>query len=214
MRDAFAVLFFVSVGMLFDPAFLVHAPLLVLAALAVVLVGKPLVALVLVLVLGLSRAASALGDRRRARADRRVLLHPRGPRRAARSGHRRRRNTLVAAAIVSITVNPLLYRAVEPLERWVRAAAARPTALADAPSRQRPVDRRPAAPRRRDRLRPGRPDGRAAAARERDQADRHRAEHGDRAARCATRASPRSTATPSHRDTLESAGVPTPARSS
>ena len=45
MRDAFAVLFFVSVGMLFDPAYLVEAPGLVAATLAIVLVGKPLVAL-------------------------------------------------------------------------------------------------------------------------------------------------------------------------
>src|SRR4051794_357920 len=48
MRDAFAVLFFVSVGMLLDPGALVATPVLFAATLAVVLVGKPLVALVLV----------------------------------------------------------------------------------------------------------------------------------------------------------------------
>ena len=52
LRDAFAVLFFVSVGMLFDPGFLLREPMLVLAALAVVLVGKPLVALGVVAALG------------------------------------------------------------------------------------------------------------------------------------------------------------------
>ena len=52
MRDAFAVMFFVSVGMLLDPAFVMNAPLLIVSALAVVLVGKPLVALALVLVWG------------------------------------------------------------------------------------------------------------------------------------------------------------------
>src|SRR4030095_14096670 len=41
MRDAFAVLFFVSVGMLLDPAFLVREPVLLLLALGIVLVGKP-----------------------------------------------------------------------------------------------------------------------------------------------------------------------------
>ena len=41
MRDAFAVLFFVSVGMLFDPANLVNEPLLIGVVLAVVLIGKP-----------------------------------------------------------------------------------------------------------------------------------------------------------------------------
>ena len=44
MRDAFAVLFFVSVGMLLEPAALLATPWLVVAALAVVVVGKPLVA--------------------------------------------------------------------------------------------------------------------------------------------------------------------------
>ena len=51
MRDAFAVLFFVSVGMLFDPRYLVEAPALVAATLAVVLLGKPLAALGIVLLL-------------------------------------------------------------------------------------------------------------------------------------------------------------------
>ncbi len=54
LRDAFAVLFFVSVGMLFEPAFLLREPMLLLAALGVVLVGKPLAALVVVAVLGYS----------------------------------------------------------------------------------------------------------------------------------------------------------------
>src|SRR5918911_2444495 len=52
MRDAFAVLFFVSVGMLFDPAYLLEAPALVAATLAVILLGKPLAALGIVLLLG------------------------------------------------------------------------------------------------------------------------------------------------------------------
>jgi CPA2 family monovalent cation:H+ antiporter-2 len=52
LRDAFAVLFFTSVGMLFDPKFLVHEPWLVLAGLAVVMVAKPLAALAIVAVIG------------------------------------------------------------------------------------------------------------------------------------------------------------------
>ena len=51
MRDAFAVLFFVSVGMLFDPRHLVESPGLVAATLAVILLGKPLAALAIVLLL-------------------------------------------------------------------------------------------------------------------------------------------------------------------
>src|SRR4029079_14468541 len=49
MRDAFAVLFFVSVGMLLAPGALVASPGLVIGALAIILMGKPLVAVLLVL---------------------------------------------------------------------------------------------------------------------------------------------------------------------
>jgi len=48
MRDAFAVLFFVSVGMLLNPMYLLQAPALIGATLAVVLIGKPLIALLIV----------------------------------------------------------------------------------------------------------------------------------------------------------------------
>src|SRR6185436_16251153 len=52
LRDAFAVLFFVSVGMLFDPGFLLREPLLMLTVMAVIVVIKPLIALALVIGLG------------------------------------------------------------------------------------------------------------------------------------------------------------------
>jgi len=52
LRDAFAVLFFVSIGMLFQPAYFLAAPGFVLATLGLVLLLKPLVALVIVLALG------------------------------------------------------------------------------------------------------------------------------------------------------------------
>ncbi len=128
MRDAFAVLFFVSVGMLFDPASLLDAPWLLLATLAIVLVAKPLTVWASVLFLGhpLHEAVSvavslaqigefsfilaALGRQLGVLPDEAV-------------------NTLVAAAIASITLNPLLYRLIGPIERrlarrWQAAAAA------------------------------------------------------------------------------------------
>jgi CPA2 family monovalent cation:H+ antiporter-2 len=134
MRDAFAVLFFVSVGMLLEPAFVVNAPLLVLATLAVVLIGKPIVAFALVLLWGYPvgvglRIAVALAQIGEfsfivagVGADLELMTDD-------------VRNTLIATAIVSIAINPLLYRAVAPLERWVqqrRFARATPAA-ADAP---------------------------------------------------------------------------------
>ena len=52
LQDAFAVLFFVSVGMLFDPSILVREPLMVAAVLLLIVIGKSLVALGIVLALG------------------------------------------------------------------------------------------------------------------------------------------------------------------
>ena len=52
MRDAFAVLFFVSVGMLCDPKSVLDAPLLITVVLSVVLIGKPLAAILVVRLLG------------------------------------------------------------------------------------------------------------------------------------------------------------------
>lgn len=58
LRDAFAVLFFVSVGMLFDPHVVVEQPLPLLATLAIILVGKTLAAHILVRRLGYARETS------------------------------------------------------------------------------------------------------------------------------------------------------------
>ncbi|SEP97674.1 YbaL family putative K(+) efflux transporter [Nitrosomonas ureae] len=51
LRDAFAVLFFVSVGMLFDPTVLIDEPMHVLAVVAIIIVGKSIAAMLLVLIL-------------------------------------------------------------------------------------------------------------------------------------------------------------------
>ncbi len=55
LRDAFAVLFFVSVGMLFDPAVIIEQPLALLATLGIVIVGKSLAALAILKLFGHSR---------------------------------------------------------------------------------------------------------------------------------------------------------------
>jgi CPA2 family monovalent cation:H+ antiporter-2 len=54
MRDAFAVMFFVSVGMLFDPRQALNSPVLILATLGIVLIAKPVAALIMVALLGYS----------------------------------------------------------------------------------------------------------------------------------------------------------------
>jgi CPA2 family monovalent cation:H+ antiporter-2 len=122
MRDAFAVLFFVSVGMLLDPGSLLESPGLTAGALGIVLLGKPAVALVIVaamrypfkVALTVSIALAQIGEFSfiLSTIGRELGILP-----AAAT------NTLVAASIVSIVVNPLLYRAIGPIDR---AIAARP----------------------------------------------------------------------------------------
>jgi CPA2 family monovalent cation:H+ antiporter-2 len=115
MRDAFAVLFFVAVGMLFNFRVLVEAPLLVLSVLAIILVVTPLVAFAIVVLgghslrIGLTVAGGLtqigefsfiLGDMGRSLG----VLPSTGS------------NVLVGAAIISISLNPLLFRGVLALE--------------------------------------------------------------------------------------------------
>jgi CPA2 family monovalent cation:H+ antiporter-2 len=117
MRDAFAVLFFVSVGMLFDPSALLASPLVVILTLGIVLIGKPLAAICIVLFLGypvrvglaVSLALAQIGEFSFILASVGKELH---------IFNDQATNTLVAAAIVSISLNPLLYRLVNPIEAW------------------------------------------------------------------------------------------------
>ncbi|MGE3804457.1 MAG: cation:proton antiporter, partial [Gemmataceae bacterium] len=120
MRDAFAVLFFVSVGMLFDPHVLVESPGLLLSILAVVLMAKPLTAFLIIWALRYSAssafivavALAQIGEFSFLLADeaaRHRLLPP--------AGH----SLLVACALISITLNPILFRALDPFEKWLRS---------------------------------------------------------------------------------------------
>lgn len=119
MRDAFAVLFFVSVGMMFQPAELLAAPWLSLATLGIVLIGKPLAALAIVVGLGyplrialaVALALSQIGEFSFILAAQGKELHIL-PDAAG--------NALVVSALVSISLNPLLYRLIDPLESWLR----------------------------------------------------------------------------------------------
>jgi CPA2 family monovalent cation:H+ antiporter-2 len=111
MRDAFAVLFFVSVGMLLDPGVLVSSPGFIAATLAVILLGKPLAALAIVLLcryplktaLVVAAALAQIGEFSfivATVANELGVLTPEAT------------NVLIAAAIISITINPLLFRAI------------------------------------------------------------------------------------------------------
>lgn len=119
LRDAFAVLFFVSVGMLFDPSFVLHQPLMVVAVLAVVLVVKPLAALAIVALLGQSvhtglTVAIGLAQVGEFSFILSELARQHGL--MPDAGH----HALVAGAILSITLNPVAFRTLAPLEGFLR----------------------------------------------------------------------------------------------
>lgn len=118
MRDAFAVLFFVSVGMLFDPSTILTSPGLLAATLAIVLLAKPITVWATVQLLGYpQQVATNVAVSLAQIGEFSFILAALGrqlgvlPVEAV--------NTLVATAIVSITLNPLLYRLIEPFERWL-----------------------------------------------------------------------------------------------
>ncbi len=120
LRDAFAVLFFVSVGMLFDPKLVVEAPGLLLATLGVILVVKPLVAIVLVLAFGRPlRTALTIGIALAQVGEFSFILTQVGSELGLlpQAGH----DAVLAGALVSITLNPMLFRLIGPLDRFVQS---------------------------------------------------------------------------------------------
>lgn len=128
MRDAFAVLFFVAMGMLFDPARLMDNLQLTLATIAIVVIAKPLAALAVVLLLKRPlRTALVVAVALAQVGEFSFILATMGrhldvlPVAATQ--------VLVAASIVSITLNPFLFRLVDPL---LRLLSRRPKPVSDA----------------------------------------------------------------------------------
>jgi CPA2 family monovalent cation:H+ antiporter-2 len=133
LRDAFAVLFFVSVGMLFDPSIMLREPLPLLAVLFIILIGKSVAALLIVLAfryplgtaLTISASLAQIGEFSFILANLGVdlgMMPERG------------RDLILAGAILSILANPLFFLAVDRARPWLdrfkpstQAAAAEPT---------------------------------------------------------------------------------------
>lgn len=112
LRDAFAVLFFVSVGMLFDPLILVHEPLAVLATLAIILFGKSAAAFVLVKMFRHStRTALTISVSLAQIGEFAFILAGLGISLGMLSEHAR--NLVLAGSILSIMLNPLLFSLLE-----------------------------------------------------------------------------------------------------
>jgi monovalent cation:H+ antiporter-2, CPA2 family len=127
MRDAFAVLFFVSVGMLLDPRYLLEAPGLIAATLGVVVIGKPLVAIAVVRLMRYPlRVALAIGVALAQIGEFSFIVGSLGRELGILPADAM--NTLVAVAIGSIVINPLLYRWVPNLSRRARAVRVEPAA--------------------------------------------------------------------------------------
>ncbi|PWR23396.1 cation:proton antiporter [Zavarzinia compransoris] len=129
LQDAFSVLFFVSVGMLFDPMVLINEPLSVLVVLAIIVVGKTAIAAAIVLALGypmataltVSAALAQIGEFSFILAGLGIglkLMPAEG------------QDLILAGALLSITLNPLVFYAMDrlakklvPAEGEVRGAA-------------------------------------------------------------------------------------------
>jgi CPA2 family monovalent cation:H+ antiporter-2 len=119
MRHAFAVLFFVSVGMLLDPGALTASPGLLAAALAIVLVGKPLVAFVLVWAMRYPfRTSLTVGVALAQIGEFSFILAILGRQLGILTVVAT--NVLVATAMASIVLNPVAYRTIGSVERYLR----------------------------------------------------------------------------------------------
>ncbi|MGH7516058.1 MAG: YbaL family putative K(+) efflux transporter [Gemmatimonadales bacterium] len=128
LRDAFSVLFFVSVGMLFDPDALIHAPLQVVAVVAIILIGKTVAAVALVLAfryplntaLTVGASLAQIGEFSFILAGLGLslgLLPPEG------------QSLIVAGALISISLNSFVFAAIEPAQAWIRSRSSRARAL-------------------------------------------------------------------------------------
>jgi len=118
LRDAFSVLFFVSVGMLFEPSIMIEQPLHVLGVVAIIIFGKSIAALAIVLVfryplntaLTVSASLAQIGEFSFILAGLGLslgLLPAEGM------------SLVLAGALISIALNPVLFAAIEPLRRWI-----------------------------------------------------------------------------------------------
>ena len=123
LRDAFSVLFFVSVGMLFQPAVLIEQPLRVLGVVAIIMFGKTLAALAIVLVfryplntaLVVAASLAQIGEFS-------FILAGLGQTLGLVSAEGM--SLSLAGALISIAFNPLMFSLVDPLRRWVLARSA------------------------------------------------------------------------------------------
>lgn len=140
LRDAFAVLFFVAVGMLFEPSILVEQPQRVIAVVSIIILGKSLAAMLLVLILryplntALTVAASLaqIGEFS-------FILAGLGVSLGIMSGQSM--SLILTGALISIALNPLIFTLIAPISRWIvkRSTIARGLELRTDPFAELPM---------------------------------------------------------------------------
>lgn len=124
LRDAFAVLFFVSVGMLFSPAIMIEAPLALLATVAIIIVGKSLVAFAVVRLFGQSTNTGLMISASLAQiGEFSFILASLGLTLGVLPNEAR--DLIIAGAIISILLNPLLFALLDRYYAWQENANAR-----------------------------------------------------------------------------------------
>ena len=119
LREIFSILFFVSVGMLFDPRILIEQPLHVLAVVGIIMIGKTIAAMALVLffrypintALSVGASLAQIGEFSFILATLGVSLHL-----LSLEGQ----NLILAGALISITLNSFVFSAIEPIQNWIR----------------------------------------------------------------------------------------------
>ena len=125
MRNAFSVLFFISVGMLFDPAILIEEPIELVLVVAIVMIGKPLAAFALVGALGHpARTGLVVGAGLAQIGEFSFILAEmgRGLDLLPDEGY----SLILAAAIVSITLNPMVFHLIPVAEAFLRRRRGEP----------------------------------------------------------------------------------------
>ncbi len=119
LREIFSILFFVAVGMLFDPRILIEEPLHVSAVVGIIMVGKTIAAMALVLffryplntALTVGASLAQIGEFSFILATLGVSLQL-----LSLEGQ----NLILAGALISITLNSFVFSAIEPVQNWIR----------------------------------------------------------------------------------------------
>ncbi|KAA8732765.1 sodium:proton antiporter [Acinetobacter qingfengensis] len=119
LREIFSILFFVSVGMLFDPSILIQQPGHIMAVVAIIMIGKTIAAMALVLFFRYPlNTALTVGASLAQIGEFSFILATLGV--SLKLLSLDAQNLILAGALISITLNSFVFAAIEPLQKWIR----------------------------------------------------------------------------------------------